>query len=126
MTEKDMFEYLEVEIYKSMLRNKVKIWIEGDKVHYSLSIFVNNNIQVQDEISTVSVDTLNDLLVATGIGSWERHYDPIDMVFDGENWNIKYKLYGQKVTKIDGENAYPRGWRKLNRVIEQVTGEMIG
>lgn len=119
-----MFEYIEIEADIFMISDKVKVWVKDGKVHYMVDALVSKQY-IDSGISDVSADNLFNKLEALNISSWDKHYEPKDCcVLDGESWTVKYKREGEKVIKKTGENAWPREWKKLLRLIKSITGEI--
>lgn len=60
------------------------------------------------------VDLLNDL----GFLSWKKNY--WEDVCDGEQWELMVTYNGNLRKKVEGSNAYPKGFNKIERLLKSM------
>ena len=120
-----MFEYIEVENNIFMVFDKVKVWVEDGKIHYMVDALMSKQVVIEDEICDIAAEDLFNKLESLHISSWDKHYEPKDCcILDGESWTVKYKREGEKIIKKTGENAWPREWKNLLKLMKSITGEI--
>ena len=118
-----MLERLIIEETSYITSNEIRIWIEDDRVHYSLDFLVLNR-HVKDEISGVSPESLESMLSGIGIERWKKRHEPEFAFMDGVSWSVKLKKSGEKEIKRSGENEWPANWRRFLMTVKAVTGDL--
>lgn len=104
-----MFEKMTLEIVNDMLLSTTKAWVANGELHFSVRN-PEDGIDIEDEISQISVKNFNEMLKWINIKDWKPRYVPEMEVLDGTSWCIKYKEVNGKEIRRSGENAYPDNW----------------
>lgn len=120
-----MFEYIEIEACVFVKTDEIKIWVQDGKVHYKVDALMSKQIGIEDEIADIPVEQMFAKLESFHIQNWDERYTPNGyVVLDGEEWTVKYKREGEKVIKKTGENAWPKEWKGLLKLVKSITGEI--
>lgn len=115
-----MLEYIKVSTYADVRGVDVKVWVEDDKLHYSVSSLETS---IKDNVSDMKCEDLENKLKKVNIPGWARNYEPKGyFVLDGISWTVKYKATDTKIIRSSGDNAWPREWALLLKVLRAVTG----
>lgn len=120
-----MLERLKISEYSFISDDKIKIWIQDDLVHYSVSIMEKGR-SVKDKIADCSPEELSTMLEDAQIKNWKKQYMPEDLWMDGVEWSLEYKEAGEKAVRIKGSNAWPPEWEKLLEAVKKVAGNLGG
>ena len=102
---------------------KVKVWVEGDELHYSKSEMRDSFQNTKDSVSSVLASDFIKRIEALKILGWKQSYYPVGYeVMDGVTWTLKYDDSEHKTYKIEGDNEYPDNWIDLMNLMTEVAG----
>jgi hypothetical protein len=73
------------------------------------------------EETPLSQEQQNDLISLfnqLGFLNWEKSY--WENICDGEQWELMITYNGNLRKKVEGSNAYPKGFRKIERLLKRL------
>lgn len=119
-----MFESVSIEFMSYFAGSaKVKVWVEGNELHYSKSEMRDPINNTKDSVSSVSAMDFIKRIEALKILGWRKSYYPVGYeVMDGETWTLKYEDSEHKTYKIEGDNEYPENWTAFMELMTEVAG----
>ena len=94
----------------------------------SFSIDISSKDRIRVEYSSFKVDeaikpvvvldaadskTLVTKLYNLNVLDWKEHYDPEEIIMDGESWNIEIDTYNLGHIRKGGNNAFPENWHSF-------------
>ena len=118
-----MFESVSVEFMAYMAGfAKVKVWVDGNELHYSRDVMNDPEHNTKDSVSSVPAMDFIKKIEALKLLGWKKNYSPDELWMDGENWTIKFDDSEHKTYKIEGENAYPAKWTEFMDLMSEAVG----
>ena len=64
-------------------------------------------------LDTADSKTLITKLYNLNILDWQEHYEPADIIMDGESWNMEIDTYNLGHIRKGGNNAFPENWHSF-------------
>lgn len=70
------------------------------------------------EVSNNQLDSIKELFNQLDFTNWEKEY--WENVSDGEQWELMVTYNGNLRKKVEGSNAYPKGFEKIKKYFDKV------
>ena len=85
-----------------------------DRVRIEYSSFkMDDAIKPVAVLSGADSKTLTTKLYNLNVLDWKEHYEPVDIIMDGESWNIEIDTYNLGHIRKGGNNAFPENWHSF-------------
>lgn len=118
-----MFKSVSINLLCYMGDANVRVWVEGDELHYSKDVMRLPFDNTKDSVSRMSADEFTKRIEALKILQWKECYTPRNIyIMDGESWGLDYEDSKKEKHSSGGENAYPRKWIPFLDLITEAVG----
>ena len=85
-----------------------------DKIRIEYSSFkIDEAIKPVVVLDAADSKTLVTKLSNLNVLDWKEHYDPEEIIMDGESWNIEIDTYNLGYIQKSGNNAFPENWHSF-------------
>ena len=85
-----------------------------DRIRIEYSSFkMNDAIKPAVVLSEADSKTLITKLYNLNLLDWQEHYEPEEIIMDGESWHMEIDTYNLGHIRKDGNNAFPENWHSF-------------
>jgi len=119
-----------MEVYKLNYRNSV--WLDfhknieleirrlkNGKISVHLSNWGNPS-RIKVTFSGAEATALDKKLHNLSFADWNNEYSPVNMICDGEQWDLQIEFVDGSKKVVHGNNAYPQCWNRFLSLIKWV------
>jgi hypothetical protein len=85
-----------------------------DRIRIEYSSFkIDDAIKPVVVLDAADSKTLITKLYNLNILDWQEHYEPADIIMDGESWDMEIDTYNLGHIRKSGNNAFPENWHSF-------------
>ncbi len=101
---------------------QVKVdFIRKTFIFFELNLDPSSDLQYRP-VAPGSTDEFKQEIYRLNIWDWQSNYEKDGIVLDGTSWSICLQTRSKKY-KSEGLQSFPKGWTKLCRALEKLTGK---
>ena len=97
-----------------------------DRIRIEYSSFkMGDTIKPVVLLNEADSKTLLTKLYNLNLLDWQEHYEPVDIIMDGESWDMEIDTYNLGHIQKGGNNAFPKNWHAFRNFRRWLVGKTI-